>query len=132
MDYQSEDRQNYINSLLSLKPENLDKYYSDWESIQSTAEQVSQSMIKDDLDTLNQKTADAVNGILGSMPAAAYSEGQKTAQSYLQGIVDSMTGVNSSADISGILGKTTATTATSQQKTVPISTPINFYIDGKK
>ena len=42
-----------------------------------------------------------------------------------------MTGVNSSADISGILGKTTAT-ATSQQKTVSASTPINFYIDGKK
>ena len=132
MDYQSGEQQNYINSLLGLSPESLQKYYSDWAAVQATAEQVSQSMVQEDLNSLNQKTASAVTDIFGSMPKSAYAQGQETAQSYLQGIVDSMTGVNSSADISTILGKTTATTSVSQQKTVPISTPINFYIDGKK
>ncbi len=133
MDYQSGEQQNYINSLLGLSPENLQKYYSDWAAVQATAEQVSQSMVQEDLNSLNQKTASAVTDIFGSMPKSAYAQGQETAQSYLQGIVDSMTGVNSSADISTILGKTaTATTTASQQKTVSASTPINFYIDGKK
>ena len=132
MDYQSGEQQNYINSLLGLSPDNLKKYYSDWAAVQATAEQVSQSMVQEDLNSLNQKTASAVTDIFGNMPKTAYAQGQETAQSYLQGIVDSMTGVNSSADISAILGKTTATTSVSQQKTVPISTPINFYIDGKK
>ena len=133
MDYQSGDRQNYINSLLGLSPESLNKYYSDWAAVQATAEQVSQSMVQEDLNSLNEKTANAVTDIFGNMPKTAYAQGQETAQSYLQGVIDSMTGVNSSADISGILGKTTATaTASSQQKTVSASTPINFYIDGKK
>jgi len=133
MDYQSGEQQNYINSLLGLSPESLQKYYSDWAAVQATAEQVSQSMVQDDLNSLNQKTANAVTDIFGDMPKSAYTQGQETAQSYLQGVIDSMTGVNSSADISAILGKTaTATTTASQQKTVPASTPINFYIDGKK
>lgn len=136
MDYQSGERQDYINSLLGLKPDKLQKYYADWEAVQATAEKVSQSMVQEELDSLNQKTVSAVNDIFGSMPKSAYKQGQETAQSYLQGIVDSMTGVNSSADISNILGKTAAATATAtaskQSSVVSIDTPINFFVDGKK
>lgn len=104
LDYESGERQTFINTLLGLSPAKLQLYYSDWEKMQAKAAQTAQNEINGDLEELNRETANAVSGIFANMPDSAYEEGVKTAQSYLQGIVTGMGDLNSVSDISGIIG----------------------------
>lgn len=90
MSYEDGSRQSFIDTLLSLSPDKLQLYFSDWERLQAKAEEVSQDQISDELDELNNETADAVSSIFGEMPNAAYEDGAETAKSYLQGIIDNM------------------------------------------
>ena len=78
------------------------------------------------------------------MPEDAYDEGIKTAQQYLQGIIDGMDGLDNAASISNLLG--IANKATIQKspesnsvenlissgKLVPSSTVVKFYINDKQ
>ncbi|MGN0598647.1 MAG: hypothetical protein ACI4JK_02030 [Oscillospiraceae bacterium] len=111
MNYSDGSRQSFIDTLLGLSKEKLDLYFSDWDRLQAKAEEESQNLVSDDLENLNIKTADAVKGIFSDMPASAYKEGAATAQSYIQGIIDSMDDINDIKAISSILGITSVTGA---------------------
>lgn len=106
MNYSDGSRQRFIDTLLGLSQDKLDLYFSDWERLQAKAEEESQNLISDDLNELNQNTAEAVNDIFEDMPASAYENGAATAQSFLQGIIDNMGGLNDMKTISSIFGIT--------------------------
>lgn len=116
MNYDDGSRQSFIDTLLSLSDAGWQQYMTDWANWQAKAEEASQSMVSDDLETLNQKTADAVDSIFGDLPASAYEDGAKTAQSYLQGIIDNMGDLNDINTIQSILGYTSGGAG---QNTVP-------------
>lgn len=111
MSYEDGSRQSFIDTLLSLSPDKLQLYFSDWERLQAKAEEASQDQISDELDELNNQTADAVSGIFGEMPNAAYEDGAETARSYLQGIIDNMGDLNDITTISSVLGSNLQTSA---------------------
>lgn len=104
MNYEDGSRQAFIDTLLGLSSEKLQLYYSDWERLQEKAEQTAQDQISGQLDDLNTETANTVSNIFGSMPKSAYEDGAATAQSYIQGIIDNMGGLNDAKVISSILG----------------------------
>lgn len=103
--------------------------------MQAKAEEVSQDQISDELDELNNQTADAVSSIFGEMPDAAYEDGAETAKSYLQGIIDNMGDLNDITTISSILGtnsQATTDTASGNAKSGKNSTNgQSEYISGK-
>lgn len=135
MSYEDGSRQSFIDTLLSLSPDKLQLYFSDWERLQAKAEEVSQDQISDELDELNNQTADAVSSIFGEMPDAAYEDGAETAKSYLQGIIDNMGDLNDITTISSILGtnsQATTDTASGNAKSGKNSTNgQSEYISGK-
>lgn len=135
MNFEDGSRQRFIDSLLGLSQNKLDLYYSDWERLQKKSEQVSQDIIADSAEELNKATIDAVKSTFGNMPSAAYAEGVETAQSYLQGIIDSMGGVNSIDAISQMLtGAFSGNSgpAGKEQKMIPADTKITINIDNKE
>lgn len=134
MNFEDGSRQRFIDSLLGLSQNKLDLYYSDWERLQEKSEQVSQDIVADSAEELNQATIDAVKSTFGNMPSAAYAEGVETAQSYLQGIIDSMGGVNSIDAISQMFTGAfsgNSGSAGKEQKMIPADTKITINIDGK-
>lgn len=133
MNYQDGSRQRFIDSLLSLSQDKLDLYYSDWARLQAKSEQVSQDIVADSAEELNNATIAAVKSTFGNMPSAAYAEGVETAQSYLQGITDSMEGINNIDAISGIFtGAFSGSASGKEQKMIPADTKIILNIDQKK
>lgn len=147
MNYSDGSRQRFIDTLLGLSDEKLDLYFSDWDRLQAKAEEGAQELISDDLNELNQNTANAVDGIFGDMPASAYENGAATAQSFLQGIIDNMGGLNDTKAISSIFGITmgagTDSTAASGQSSsgkgsggsssgIDAKTPITIILNDKE
>lgn len=143
MSYADGSRQRYIDELLSLSSEKLQLYYDDYEKWQAKQEEFAQGAIQDKLDETNQAAAEGVSDIFGNMPEEAYDEGIKTAQQYLQGIIDGMEGVNDVNAISGILNSAYnyAADPSYQNKNVGgnstasnvvlASTPININLNDK-
>ena len=111
MKFEDGSRQTFIDTLLGLSGNSLQLYFSDWERWQAKAEEVSQDLISDDLDDLNQKTTDAVDSIFGDVAEGAYEDGAEVAQNFLQGIIDNMGDLNDAAAISAMLGITSGTGA---------------------
>ena len=111
MKFEDGSRQTFIDTLLGLSDKSLQLYFSDWERWQEKAEEVSQDLISDDLDDLNQKTADAVDSIFGDVAEGAYEDGAEVAQNFLQGIIDNMCDLNDASAISAMLGITSGTGA---------------------
>ncbi len=122
MNYEDGSRQNFINTLLGLSDDSLQLYFSDWERWQEKAEEVSQGLISDDLDDLNQKTTDAVDSIFGDVANGAYEDGAEVAQNFLQGIIDNMGDLNDAAAISAMLGITSGTGAGTNASATDAST----------
>lgn len=108
MNYESGDRQAFVDALLGLNGNEWELYKRDWDALQKEQEAAAQAQISDDLQSLNGDTRDAVAKIYSDMPAAAYEEGVTTAQSYIQGIKDSMQGVESDANILSITSRQNA------------------------
>ncbi|MBP1560709.1 MAG: hypothetical protein J6C96_05620 [Oscillospiraceae bacterium] len=139
MSYEDGSRQRFINTLLGLSEDKRKLYYSDWEKLQEKSESVSQGIISDKQEELNKEATSAVEKIFGDMPETAYAEGAKTAQSYLQGIIDGMGGVNDLSAISGIFtaaysgaGKTGAANSGTGEKYILGSTPITINLNDKQ
>lgn len=146
MSYEDGSRQRMIDTLLNLSESSRQKYYSDWERLYAKESEAEKKLLGDKEAELNQEAADAVKSIFGSIPKEAYADGVKTAQSYLQGILDSMEGVsdinaiNALSDIAYSNAKGTArgaskgseTSVADDKKYIPITTPLTFIIDGMK
>lgn len=138
MNYENGDRQRFIDTLLGLSQHDLQLYYADWAKLQAEQERAAQSMINDDVDALNKETVSAVDKIYNDAIDIAYEKGVETAENWMKGIGDAMSGVNSEADISAILsadriknGSTTASTQASTEKTVAASTPVYINLNDK-
>lgn len=135
MNYEDGSRQAFIDTLLGLSPEKLQLYYSDWERFQAKAEQTAQDQISGQLDDLNTETKSTVKSIFDSMIPSAYEEGAATAQSYIQGIVDNMGGLNDSKIISSILGIGSGGSSSGKGKTettVSMDTPFIINLNDKE
>ena len=143
MSFADGSRQRYIDELLGLDPAVLQDYYSDWEELQKKREEFAEDAVSDKLDELNSQTRDTVKEIFGDIPAEAYDEGVKTAQQYLQGIIDNMDGLGNGAAISSILNTANRTAVRNDPEAskvekmlaagtlITASTPININLNDK-
>lgn len=140
--YASGDRQAFIDQLLGLSPEKLQLYYDDWERYQAKLEEAADNSVADKLEETNQAAADGVKDIFRNIPSEAYAEGVETARQYLQGIIDSMGGVDAAAALR--LGNIADRAAVQSNpnlsstekliasgKLIPASTPININLNDK-
>lgn len=134
LSYEDGQRQRFIDVLLGLSEQNRNLYYSDWERMQKAAESAASAEVSSELDKLNQTTADAVTDIFGQIPQTAYQQGVETAKSYLQGIIDSMGGINNAAAIQNILTGTNSGVGQNRaaQQVVSTSTPIMINLNDKQ
>ena len=68
------------------------------------------------------------------MPATAYEEGAATAQSYIQGIIDNMGGINDASVISAMLGigNGTGKSGSSSENAAWMNTPITINLNDKE
>lgn len=141
-DYASGDRQAFIDQLLGLSPEKLQLYYDDWERYQAKLEEAADNSVADKLEETNQAAADGVKDIFRNIPSEAYAEGVETARQYLQGILDSMGGVDAAAalrlgNIAGMAAVQNDPNLKSAEKLIasgkliPASTPININLNDK-
>lgn len=143
--YASGDRQAFIDQLLGLSPEKLQLYYDDWERYQAKLEEAADNSVADKLEETNQAAADGVKDIFRNIPSEAYAEGVETARQYLQGILDSMGGVDAAAALHlGNIGNIADSAAVQSNpnlsstekliasgKLIPASTPININLNDK-
>ena len=139
MNYENGDRMDFIQTLLSLDKSKLDLYYSDYAKYNAKAMELSQEQIQDKLTDLNAKTESAVDGIFKSMPESAYEEGAKTAQSFLQGIYDSMgdtvdlNAARAVLNLNGSNGGGSAAASSGKSETVAaLNTPITIVLNDKE
>ena len=137
LSFEDGQRQRYIDVLLGLSKEKLALYYNDWERMQKAADEAAAAEISEDLNDVNSATANAVTDIFGSIPQSAYQQGVETAQSYLQGIVDSMGGINNAASLQNILfgsgtGTANANAKAVQPQAAALSTPIIINLNDKQ
>lgn len=133
LSYEDGQRQRFIDVLLGLSEEKRNLYYSDYERFQKAAEDAASTEISNQLEKINQATTDSVKNIFGTIPQTAYQQGVETAQSYLQGIIDSMDGINTNAAIQGILTSMNTPAASSgQQQVISTSTPITINLNDKQ
>lgn len=139
MNYENGDRMDFIQTLLDLDPKKLELYYSDYAKYNAKAMELSQEQIQDKLTDLNAKTENAVDGIFKSMPESAYEEGAKTAQSFLQGIYDSMgdtvdlNAARAVLNLNGSNGGGSAAASSGKSETVAaLNTPITIVLNDKE
>ena len=140
MSYEDGSRQQFIDTLLSLDPSKLQLYYDDYAKYTATAESVAREQVASKLSDINAETATSVDEIFRSMPPSAYESGVETAQSFLQGIYDSMGGevdLNTARAILNINGAASSNIAPSEtntgnaQTTQILSTPITINLNDK-
>lgn len=140
--YASGDRQAFIDQLLGLSPEKLQLYYDDWERYQAKLEEAADNSVADKLEETNQAAADGVKNIFKSIPSEAYNEGVETARQYLQGIIDSMGGVDAAAalrlgNIAGMAAVQNDPNLKSAEKLIasgkliPAESIVKFFINDK-
>lgn len=90
LDYDSGERQGYINELLGMNSGQREKYLRDIENYYAELDKTAAAEIQDDINEADKTARNAVSEIYGSMPEDAYQSGTDTAKSYLQGIIDEM------------------------------------------
>ncbi len=100
--YDDGSRQKFIDTILGLSENNRKLYYEDWEKLQGKQQEAADMSISDKLKDVNMETTNSVEDVFGSMSALAYEDGEETARSYLQGIIDGMGGLNDINTISSI------------------------------
>lgn len=134
LSYEDGQRQRYIDAILNLSEKSRQLYYNDWERAQQAAEKAAAQEVSEDLEELNESTAQAVTDIFSGIPQSAYQQGIQTAQSYLQGIIDSMNGINQDLAIQGIMKNAIGAgqQTNKQQEVIALSTPITINLNDKQ
>lgn len=142
LNYANGDRQDYINTLLSLPADKLQQYYNDWNKLQARQESAANLAVEEELEETNKEAEKAIsstNEMLDRVSKSAYEKGAETAKNFFRGLTDSMNGLNDTetinavfrsgyADRSGmsVRAKETLTTA---QNVISADTPIKIFID---
>lgn len=134
-DYKDGSRQQFINELLGMSDKQREQYYKDYAEYMQEVEKTGAYDVKDKLEEANLMAAQGVNDIYANMPDAAYEQGKATANSYIQGIIDSMSGYDpliSGSFFNSINGQNLSTSGNSAESTAAGGdVVINFVVDGE-
>lgn len=134
-DYKDGSRQQFIDELLGMSEKQREQYYKDYAEYMQEVEKTGAYDVQDKLEEANQLAAQGVNDIYANMPSEAYEKGKETADSYLQGIIDSMSGYDaliSGSFFNSINGQNLSASGTSSGSTgTGGDVVINFVVDGE-
>ena len=134
-DYKDGSRQQFIDELLAMSEKQREQYYKDYAAYMEEVEKTGTYDVQDKLDEANQLAAQGVSEIYANMPDEAYQKGKETADSYLQGIIDSMSdydSIISGAFFNSINGQNLSTSAASAGAGgAGGDMVINFVVDGE-
>lgn len=133
-DYKDGSRQQFINELLGMSEKQREQYYKDYAEYMEEVKKTGQYDVQDKLDEANKMAADGVADIYSNMPDVAYQKGKDTADSYIQGIIDSMSEYDpliSGSFFNSINGKNLSTSADNTSASTGGDVVINFVVDGE-
>ena len=134
-DYKDGSRQQFIDELLGMSEKQREQYYKDYAAYMAEVEKTGAYDVQDKLDEANQLAAQGVSDIYANMPNEAYQKGKETADSYLQGIIDSMSdydSIISGSFFNSINGQNLSASGTSSGSTgTGGDMVINFVVDGE-
>ena len=133
-DYKDGSRQQFIDELLGMSEKQREQYYKDYAAYMEEVEKTGAYDIQDKLDEANQLAAQGVSDIYANMPDEAYQKGKETADSYLQGIIDSMSdydSIISGSFFNSINGQDLSTSASAGTAGAGGDMVINFVVDGE-
>ncbi|MBQ5331762.1 MAG: hypothetical protein J6K92_00670 [Oscillospiraceae bacterium] len=133
-DYKDGSRQQFINELLGMSDKQREQYYKDYEEYIAEVKKTGQYDVQDKLDEANKMAADGVADIYSNMPDVAYQKGKDTADSYIQGIIDSMSEYDpliGGSFFNSINGKNLSTAVDNTYSAAGGDVVINFVVDGE-
>ena len=134
-DYKDGSRQQFIDELLGMSESQRKQYYQDYTEYMQEVEKTGAYDVQDKLKEANKLAKDGIYEIYSSMPDEAYEQGKKTADSYLQGIIDSMSdydSIISGSFFNSINGQNLSASGTSSGSTgTGGDMVINFVVDGE-
>lgn len=133
-DYKDGSRQQFIDELLGMSQKQREQYYKDYAAYMEEVEKTGAYDVQDKLDEANQLAAQGVSDIYANMPDEAYQKGKETADSYLQGIIDSMSdydSIISGSFFNAINGQDLSTSASAGTAGAGGDMVINFVVDGE-
>ena len=133
-DYKDGSRQQFIDELLGMSEKQREQYYKDYAAYMEEVEKTGAYNVQDKLDEANQLAAQGVSDIYANMPDEAYQKGKETADSYLQGIIDSMSdydSIISGSFFNSINGQGLSTSASAGAAGAGGDMVINFVVDGE-
>lgn len=133
-DYKDGSRQQFIDELLGMSEKQREQYYKDYAAYMAEVEKTGAYDVQDKLDEANQLAAQSVSDIYANMPDEAYQKGKETADSYLQGIIDSMSdydSIISGSFFNSINGQNLSTSASASTAGSGGDMVINFVVDGE-
>lgn len=133
-DYKDGSRQQFIDELLGMSEKQREQYYKDYAAYMAEVEKTGAYDVQDKLDEANQLAAQGVSDIYANMPDEAYQKGKETADSYLQGIIDSMSdydSIISGSFFNSINGQDLSTSASAGTAGAGGNMVINFVVDGE-
>lgn len=147
LSYESGDRQGFIKELLRMSDEQRQAYYNDFAEYYAETERAAQNEVRDDLNKADETAKQGIKDIYGSMPEEAYEQGVETAQAYIDGINETMSGADAiraaNLDLAAKERSAASDRETSSIKSIVsqltdlinrenTSQPMNIYLDGKK
>ncbi|MGN0508565.1 MAG: hypothetical protein ACI4GX_04975 [Ruminococcus sp.] len=133
-DYKDGSRQQFINELLGMSDKQREQYFKDYEEYIAEVKKTGQYDVQDKLDEANKMAAEGVADIYSNMPDVAYQKGKDTADSYIQGIIDSMSGYDpliGGSFFNSINGKNLSTAVDNTSSAAGGDVVINFIVDGE-
>ena len=133
-DYKDGSRQQFIDELLGMSEKQREQYYKDYAAYMEEVEKTGAYDVQDKLDEANQLAAQGVSDIYANMPDEAYQKGKETADSYLQGIIDSMSdydSIISGSFFNSINGQDLSISASAGAAGAGGDMVINFVVDGE-
>ena len=133
-DYKDGSRQQFIDELLGMSEKQREQYYKDYAAYMEEVEKTGAYDVQDKLDEANQLAAQGVSDIYANMPDEAYQKGKETADSYLQGIIDSMSdydSIISGSFFNSINGQDLSTSESAGAAGSGGDMVINFVVDGE-
>lgn len=133
-DYKDGSRQQFIDELLGMSEKQREQYYKDYAAYMEEAEKTGAYDVQDKLDEANQLAAQGVSDIYANMPDEAYQKGKETADSYLQGIIDSMSdydSIISGSFFNAINGQDLSASSSAGAAGAGGDMVINFVVDGE-
>lgn len=134
-DYKDGSRQQFIDELLGMSEKQREQYYKDYTEYMQEVEKTGAYDVQDKLKEANKLAKDGIYEIYSSMPDEAYEQGKKTADSYFQGIIDSMSdydSIISGSFFNSINGQNLSASGTSSGSTgTSGDVVINFVVDGE-